>query len=634
MALSDQPAENRPSHRINRMSVIGGFLDGLDIEFADGLNCFIGGRGTGKTTVLELMRFAFDALPSRETEGDEWRRFDALIEQNLGGGRVQIEFQTIAGLRYVASRAWDEEPVILSKDGQPTQLTLKSGGIFRADIFSQNEIERIADRTVSQLVLIDRFEAEAIADIESKIRQVQQELSASAYQLSAIEQRQSALRDEIATLPEVEEQLKGFVGSGGEDAEAVDKAHSAKASRDREQGAIESLYADIEYHERELQTHSGWLKQQLITRLDEDICEGPNKAAWTELANQLALRGQEIDLLLKQASEKLELARQAVIHTRDILAIAHDSQEMVFRALIEKHEQLMEQATERARLERLRNSLMAQRRELVEVTAKADTLKRQRAGLLENLSELCDGRYSVRQNVATRINSQVEPMIRVTLDQFGELDEYRQVVVDSLRAAGVHHNVVAQKITDALPPRELVECIRRKDSRTIAQQGSINATQATKVVECLSGTAVLYALEAVALDDRPRIELKDGETYKDSMSVSKGQKCTSILPILLLDSDRPLLVDQPEDNLDNGFIYETVVARIREVKKFRQLLFVTHNPNIPVLGEASKVFVFRSNGTQGWIEASGSVEHCKQHIVTLLEGGEEAFRRRQEKYSY
>ena len=61
--------------------------------------------------------------------------------------------------------------------------------------------------------------------------------------------------------------------------------------------------------------------------------------------------------------------------------------------------------------------------------------------------------------------------------------------------------------------------------------------------------AVLYELETIELLDLPRIELKDGDTYKDSLSVSTGQKCTAILPILLLDSDTPLLVDQPEDNL-------------------------------------------------------------------------------------
>src|SRR5574340_183693 len=163
------PTSSTPprSHRIRSVSVIGGFLDGLRLELADGLNCFIGGRGTGKTTVLEFVRFAVDALPSRDEDSDELRRIESLVEQNLAGGRVQVEFQTKNGLRYVVSRSWGEEPVVLTTDGQPTELTLKYGGVFRADIFSQNEVERIADRTTSQLVLIDRFQADAIAEIDS-----------------------------------------------------------------------------------------------------------------------------------------------------------------------------------------------------------------------------------------------------------------------------------------------------------------------------------------------------------------------------------------------------------------------------------------------------------------------------------
>ena len=62
---------------------------------------------------------------------------------------------------------------------------------------------------------------------------------------------------------------------------------------------------------------------------------------------------------------------------------------------------------------------------------------------------------------------------------------------------------------------------------------------------------LLFELETVELVDRPRIELKDGDAYKESGSLSTGQKCTSILPILLLDSENPLLVDQPEFGLSD-----------------------------------------------------------------------------------
>ena len=94
---------------------------------------------------------------------------------------------------------------------------------------------------------------------------------------------------------------------------------------------------------------------------------------------------------------------------------------------------------------------------------------------------------------------------------------------------------------------------------------------------------ILFALEVVALPDTIKIELNDHGTYKTTETLSTGQKCNAILPILLLDSERPLLIDQPEDNLDNEFVHNIVVESVQEVKKSRQLIFVTHNPNIPVL---------------------------------------------------
>jgi ABC-type lipoprotein export system ATPase subunit len=102
----------------------------------------------------------------------------------------------------------------------------------------------------------------------------------------------------------------------------------------------------------------------------------------------------------------------------------------------------------------------------------------------------------------------------------------------------------------------------------------------------------------------------------------------------LLESDNPLLVDQPEDNLDNRFIYETIVSSIRSIKQRRQLVFVTHNPNIPVLGDAERVFVLRSDGETAKVVKQGSVDECKDEIVTLLEGGAEAFQARQQRYDY
>ena len=87
-------------------------------------------------------------------------------------------------------------------------------------------------------------------------------------------------------------------------------------------------------------------------------------------------------------------------------------------------------------------------------------------------------------------------------------------------------------------PRGTRNDLQRTNFQLIEQTG-INVAQAAKVIEALNDREFLFDLEAVELNDKPRIELKDGDAYKDSLSISKGQKCTSILPILLLDSEQP-----------------------------------------------------------------------------------------------
>lgn len=190
---------------------------------ADGLNCFIGARGTGKTTALEFVRYALDSLPGREGQPAERRRIESLVERNLAGGRVEVTIETKDGLFYIISRSAGEEPLVLTADRQPTDITFKAGGVFRADIYSQNEVECIADRTTSQLVLLDNFEAEQIAEIETRLDHVRSSLTANANQIVPLQSRIAALTEELGTLTGVEEKLRKFAVAGGQDAATINR---------------------------------------------------------------------------------------------------------------------------------------------------------------------------------------------------------------------------------------------------------------------------------------------------------------------------------------------------------------------------------------------------------------------------
>ena len=225
---------NATSHRIRSITVIGGFLDGAQFDLSDGLNCFIGARGTGKTTALELVRFALDALPVRDAEVTERRRIESLVGRNLDGGQVHVGIETKEGLGFVVSRAWGEEPLVLTRDGNATDMTLKAGSIFRADIFSQNEVERIANETASQLELLDSFEAETIAEMNGQLKQVRASLETNAAQIIPLEHQIAAMTEQLRSLPAVEAKLQAYAASDGENADEINRAHGHKAVRDRE----------------------------------------------------------------------------------------------------------------------------------------------------------------------------------------------------------------------------------------------------------------------------------------------------------------------------------------------------------------------------------------------------------------
>jgi len=151
------------------------------------------------------------------------------------------------------------------------------------------------------------------------------------------------------------------------------------------------------------------------------------------------------------------------------------------------------------------------------------------------------------------------------------------------------------------------------------------------------GTALALEVEECELPAEAVLELNVGneaaQTWKELDQLSTGQKATAVLLLLLLESDAPLVVDQPEDDLDNRFIADSVVPTIREEKRKRQFIFSTRNANIPVLGDAEQI-VGLTPVVEGGIEHAtipeelcGSIDTpaVKELVKELLEGGQEAF---------
>jgi ABC-type lipoprotein export system ATPase subunit len=586
-------------------------MDGTTLDFADGLNCIIGGRGAGKTTALELIRFALDAFPDADSDPAGRRRVEALIGENLTGGRVELLIETREGMNYMVTRAWGEEPIVLTDDGKATEITLKGGTLFRADIYSQNEVESIADRSASQLNLLDAFEIDRINAVNDKMGQLLHDLAGNAGAIQPLQAKIAALNEELASLPSLNDKLKTFAAAGGGNADVINQAHGLKSLRDRERRALDGIGQFLGEYSAELEAFEGQIGGKVGMLFCRDVGTGPNAEILGQVKVAVLDCARDVDAAITSARRRITQAMEDMVETGANLTVRHNDQEVAFRHLIEQHQAAQGQAAERSRLEKARNDLLAKQRTRDELLAQLETLQTKRRELLRQLSTLRDQRFTIRRRVAEMITGALEGTVRVSVVQYGNPEAYQDLLMDVLRNAKVKPGLVAPKLVQAFWPTRLVELVRAGDTK-----------------------ALMFELETVELADLPKIELNDNGEYKDSRALSTGQKCTTILPILLLDSDRPLLIDQPEDNLDNRFVFECVVGSIQHVKAKRQLIFVTHNPNIPVLGDADRVLVLDSNGTAARLAKAGSVDDCKDDIVTLLEGGEEAFRQRLSRYAY
>jgi energy-coupling factor transporter ATP-binding protein EcfA2 len=630
---NESPSEPQPHHCIDHLSVSGGFLDGARFEFVDGLNCLIGGRGAGKTTALEFLRFALGIVPHAETHADRAKALEALVRENLGKGQIVASVRTKMQMAYTADRRATGASVVRDAGGTPVPISLVDNVIFGADIFSQNEVEEIATDPDAQLVLLDRFAAETIAAIRHELMALQRELEENAETLERLDGEVEKAQAQAAELPMLQERLKGYEQATGPDAAVLTAAQSLRDQRQRESTMMEQLSTAARAAVQTTEGIAGAYRGVLSAHFDSDMTTGPN----AELAGLIERDARAFLLILEAAASAITTAAgtfdQHLAERATALQQAHAQQDAQYQATVASYEQQGGQVAERERIREHLNVALAASKEADAKIAQRGELIQGRARLTQRLSEARDRRFEARKAVAEKLTQAFDGGIRILIEQAGNLEKYRNILVQQLSGHGMQQRPMADKLIKHFTPAELAASVGAGQPEAFEKLGW-DASRSQKVIAALRNAGGFRAVECVEVDDLPRIELRDGSEYKDSARLSTGQRCTTILPIVLMQNDRPLLVDQPEDNLDNAFVYETIVKSIRRAKGQRQIIFVTHNPNIPVLGEADRTFVLDSDGQRARIKRVGTVDECKADIESILEGGRDAFLKRKERYGH
>ncbi|MEY0273346.1 TrlF family AAA-like ATPase [Providencia rettgeri] len=632
---SDKP-ENYAS-AIERIRFVGGYLDGVDIELSDHLNTVIGGRGTGKSTLLECIRYAFALEPKTQ---NALKQHERVIDTNLGKERGLVEITlrsaVLHGRKFTVSRKYGNQPVVVDEQGNisPYHPTDLLPGI---ELYGQNEIYEMTRDEHSRNQLIERFLEGEHEQFDADIAKVLAKLKENRESIKRALSQKNDVEAEVERLPKLLDQAKQYQDLGIEEKlEIIPKLEKEKQLKERVDEDVTRVKDAIEALKDILPDtvflsdsaldglpHADLFRQQRVVL---DALKTGVQQALVQL-EQLALNADTQLAPLKQALlEKQQTEEQNLEKAfQDIPA----SQGKTGRQIGAEYQTLLKQ------IEQIRpKQTTLQNRQL-----QIDELYSQRKNLLLELDQHTSARASSILKSVKRLTRKLEQKVRLTLQPEGN----RQAFVDFLSECsleGVGPKRLAWVLDGNFSPSNLAATIRQGETE-LAQNFDVTGTVITALTRLPE--IKLLELEELQLPDTMAIELNvtHGEreaVFRPIDDLSTGQQCTAVLHLLLLDNQDPLILDQPEDNLDNAFIAERIVAELRKAKLSRQFLFATHNANIPVFGDAEWIGVLSVEDNKGVIlpEQQGAIDVPKvqELAADILEGGKSAFNQRREKYGF
>ena len=610
-------------NRIVRMEVAGGFLDGLALDFDPHLSCIIGGKGTGKSTAFELLRFALLGSSSKPASQVGW----ALQE-----GQVKVLVETRDGSRYWVERTLHSGPDVSDAEGKPVKLP--AARVLDVHAFGQGELEKVADSPDKQLALLDRFATAELDPLEQQLAEVESALRANADAIDRLTHTVRKLEDETARLPELTRRLEELPEVGGAHAATIQEELAGKGARDRELIELARLEGGVAEHRRLLEEGRGVLAMSLDPH-PEDLLAGANGPVLGAARRIVQEAASQLQRLHDQALAALEEARRGLRAQRQALERLHAEQDARYREVLALQAREKGLAHERVAVQREVYELELRVRERQERERELEARWQARQALLARLSNLRDERTAVRRRTAEHLTRRLAPSIRVSITAGAGRTAYRELIDQALKE--VTRNVgalVKAAVGSSRVPSEVARMVRAGARDELGAAFNLKPDRAEVFFQALQAKPAIWQVETCDLEDLPTIELLHEGQWREASTLSSGLRCTALLPLLLLEGINPLLVDQPEDDLDGATIVAQVVSRVLEVKPGRQLLFVTHNANLVVIGAAERVLrlALTAEGKQAHVLAAGSADDLRKHIEDLLEGGREAFRTRMRHY--
>ena len=612
-----------------------GFLEGCSVEFAEGLNCVIGARGTCKSTLIESIRFAFDCDQERVAQmlntasNDRGNQRNGLIDATLRGGTVQccVLRKNADGLdTYTLEReALPVQPRVYH-DG--VRLHTENGILPHIEIYSQGDLQLLAENERERLSLVDRPNKVQIKKFVEERKVLAEQLTILGIKLRDLRQQIEKYRQEVKVLPGTESQLDLLRRDRPQLSAEMEQYRMQYEQRARSLSLMKTCIPIVHqaheaaYAMQQPVNQLSNIRQQLEAFHEPECNQAIGLLAKIEaLLHQVIAIGdsiptQELTDLINQAESAFDARNEAYYRLRQQEQDANDSL---------KQEEILQSQVQH---------LLMRKSELDILLANEIDLLQERQTLRDQVANAGENIRRFRMMEIDSINTEHGQTILLSLSPSNPSTEYIDAVLGILSGSRIREqDQIARDLAGLFTPTELIDIVEGGDANSLAEALSRDLGQMTRVIAHLSDHEKLYELEACLPEDRLEITMYDGGIPKPVESLSKGQKATALLPLILRPLPYPLIFDQPEDDLDNSFIFRSLVRTISQLKQHRQLIFVTHNANIPVLGDADQVIVMHmETPTHAAPPLSGTVDERKRDILDLMEGGAQAFEERERRY--
>jgi len=644
------------------------------LGFADNLSCLIGGRGSGKSATIEALRYIFKDKGEIESLRSALKKdvYDR-SEHTLRNTGLYVLMESADGTEVMVNifyHGWDTRDYESRfMDGTSAGIDLSASRDYRVEIYGWSEIEDLGTDSDKQRELLDKFIPE-IQKIQENILDIKRNLEENR-------------NDIVETAKELEEMVPG-----------IKDYSEAKAAFDRiNTSEMQTLFEEIDVI-TEKQTRLKTLRDE-ITSIKETMDIENTKVQFQNIIREVKrdLR-EELGKWLEATLERIfepKKGKDVLDPITSLLTVLYKSFEKVLKnmaveedGLNRRLEQLKTQLPtgdgvsvetlttieKRNAYKQRYDALKTKRGEIRKKRKELDVLFNERDRLLGTFIQLQKDKSQKRGDKKDEINDKLKKNIRsetsvridfkplgekkVFEDRLGTKREGKKKDEGILKGVGPKYmdRLFAEIISEHMTPKQFVKTIMESNVQELILkhpdgENYIPQGDAQRIIDYLSPAVELYSekhydseklevlleLEETEYEDLPEIKLSN----EPIMGLSPGQRCSALVPIVLLQGDCPLIIDQPEDNLDNKLVFDLVVDILRSLKEFRQIIVATHNPNIPVSGDAEQIILFDSiDKYTGKAEHQGSIDNeiMISKVKEVMEGGELAFHTRAQKYRY